>query len=573
MRQEIPSINHPPTDPKLESSLHRSSQSRATYLELLCHAPDVSDLDPRVRLNLQQALLGFVKDEQKWLALPAIEQRRLLKRLTNRMGQTLYFAETVTLPCPNEQGELVPTQVNLLLDATRNPHLSRIFDQIVNPEIATTFHQEFCFGLLELIDALVALEEKLLSHADTDLMQSYLIYTLVPEGDLGLLPFSLEDLETIRESRVGIQVQLIPRFLRLPLNRLYHAVLPRSQEFPSLTLQFYLDRFFSTALWKHRCDPSPRREEFIRILLTKAFYAVVRSGGLTMEQMELPQPKRLSWSEYLTLDDHSSTRLDLETARLEQQSRFQRIQERLEMITQFEHQMVTQRRPLNGPVTMVELTYIQVLNDALGICLEQEAATKLSPDQSCSRIGLPSLPLSDPPIDDRDLSAYLKEITGQEYLARLPQTERQRILKWEDKVSMVLADTSILRQLEALGQTPDYLRRDLLLLFAERHRWLVNQNIDTILSIIASNVTRMMQLGTVTPEVVVRQRYEFLKERLLPFVYYVADQNTDAWLASPYPYGTLLLAIQRTYQRQEPNSVLAAQLLEELARVEWHQNS
>lgn len=561
--------------PSLGSAGHeypkRSESTRASYLELICHAPTVAALDPRVRLNLQQALLKFVKDETKWLALPPIEQRRLLKRLANRMGQTMYFSETLTLPCPNERGELVPTQVSLLLDATRNDNLSRIFDQIVNPEIAITFHQEFCFGLLELIDGLVILEEKVLTHRNADFMEGYLLSKILSESDVGLLPFSLEDLETIRESRVGIQIELIPRFLRLPLNRLYHAISSHSGDFPSLTLQFYLDRFFSTPVWKQRSEASSRREDYVRFLLAKSFYAVVRSGGLTMEQMELPQARRYCWSDHLTLRDDSSDSLDLEAIKAEQESRFKRLQERLELISQIENQVVTQRRALSGPLTMVELTYDQILYDAVNFCHEQESLQESMEEDSetSTCVWLPPLPIPDLPPDLTDLRAYLHEITDEPYLRRLPNGERETIEAWVSRVEAATTDPSIAKQLEALGETSERLQEDLLLLLASRHHGLVSQNVDTILSEISSHVTRMMHLGTVTPHVVVQQRYSLLEEKLLPFVYYVADPKEDSWLPSPYPYGTLLFAIQQTHERQGADVSLATQLLEELAAIEW----
>ena len=541
-----------------------SGKSRASYLELLCQAPSVADLEPRVRLNLQQSLLQFVKDEAKWLMLPSVEQRRLLKRLTNRMGQTMYFAETVTLPCPNDRGELVPTQVNLLLDATRNDHLSRIFDQIVNPEIALTFHQEFCFGLLELIDTLVALEERVLTHRDRDLAESFLFFKIFPEGDMRLLPFSIEDLETIQRSRVGIQVELIPRFLRLPLHRLYRAISSRTRDFPSLTLQFYLERFFSTATWRKHPDPSPRREDYIRTLLTKSFYAIVRSRGLTLEQLEIPQVPRLSWSDYLTLDDDNSTLLDLEQAKADQQSRFALLQERLELISRMENSVVAQRRMPTGPLTLVELTYDQVLNDAVHLCLEQESHAEIE-----TRTWLPSLPVVTLPPDREALFVYLEGVTREAYLKRLPRGERQLIEHWSILVSEVVAEPNLVKQLEALEETPEHLQNDLLLLLADRHRWMISQNTQTILSIISSHVSRMMHLGTVTPHVVIERRYPLLQEKLLPFVYYVADPEEENWLASPYPYGTLLLAIEQAYQRQDADGPLSAQLLEELAQIEW----
>ncbi len=557
-------MDHQGGDPVSLDDAQSSSKSRASYLELLCQAPSITDLEPRVRLNLQQSLLQFVKDEAKWLMLPSVEQRRLLKRLTNRMGQTMYFSETVTLPCPNDQGELVPTQVNLLLDATRNDHLSRIFDQIVNSEIALSFHQEFCFGLLELIDTLVALEERVLTHRDRDLAESFLFFKIFPEGDMGLLPFSIEDLETIQRSRVGIQVDLIPRFLRLPLHRLYRAISSQTRDFPSLTLQFYLERFFSTATWRNRPEPSSRREDYIRTLLTKSFYAIIRSRGLTLEQLEIPQASRLSWSDYLTLDDDNSTLLDLEQAKADQQSRFTLLQERLELLSQMESPVVAQRRMPTGPLTLVELTYDQVLNDAVHLCLEREANSEIE-----SRTWLPSLPVVDLSSDQEALFAYLEGVTGTEYLSRLPRSERQVIERWLTLVDEVIAEPSLVKQLEALEETPEHLQTNLLLLLADRHRWMVSQNTSTILSIISSQVSRMMHLGTVTPHVVIERRYPMLEEKLLPFVYYVSSPGEETWLASPYPYGALLLAIQQAHQRQDADGPLSAQLLEELARIEW----
>ncbi len=537
-------------------------RSQATYLELLCQAPSVADLDPRVRLNLQQSLLQFVKDESKWLALPSIEQRRLLKQLTNRMGQSMYFAETLTLPCLNDQGELVPTQVSLLLDATRNDKLSRIFDQIVTPEIATTFHQEFCFGLLDLIDDLITLEERVLGHRDGDPAQSYLISQLFPEGEMGILPFSIADLEIIQRSRFGIQVELIPRFLRSPLNRLYGAISSTSREFPSLTLQFYLERFFSTPGWKHRIDSSPHREDYIRTLLTKSFSAIVRSGGLSLHELELPQASRLSWFDYLTTEDDSSAALDLKQAIAQHQSRYQLLQERLTLLSQVNSRVVAQRRMPTGPLTLVELTYDQVLHEALDCCLEQAADGSDAPAW---------IPLSTDRVFPLEESlTYLEGVTSETYLARLPDKEQALIRGWISMVETVIADPSLAQQMEALEETPDHLKTDLLVLLAERHRWIVSQNTSTILSIISSHVSRMMHLGTVTPQVVVERRYPLLKEKLLPFVYYIPDAEESSWLTSPYPFGTFLHTIEAADEIQDGNSALAAQLLEELAKIEWH---
>ena len=549
---------------------------RFSYLELLCQTRSLDDLDTRIRINLQESLIQFIKNEKKWTSLPIGEQNKLLQKLTTRSNESNPFAEKITVKCQDDRGNLITRQANLLLDATRNRNLSQIFDQIVNQQIALVFYEQFCFGIVEHLEKLIDLETRVVAAGEA--AETTMMVPIHPiDLQDNLLPLSPRDLELIRENGLGIMINLIPRFLRLPLNKLYYAMASRSTDFPSMALQFYLDGYFSSK--RHKAPTSPELEEQIRTLFTKSFYAIVRLGGLSMEQLRQPEASRAERFEYLTLGDEDTSDLMGSQILIPYQ---QSIRKQLERTRELERQL-RQRREVEGPAVKVELDLERVMEDIFQIYREHEGEESETEEDFLSRTAW--LPEARPPkLSDWDkqvLDQYLERVLDPDSLDQISAMEQRLIQQWSEIAAKEFQDERTYAQLEAIQLTDEEnFTYELLLRLAERHRLIMEQNREAVVEQVVKQITRMLRVGSLTPEMVIRERYESFHQDVLPYIYYFTVTNAEGetlWIESPYPLSKLVYLIDRveTITREDgspladtPSLVIAKQLMQELLRIE-----
>ncbi len=551
---------------------------RFSYIELLCQTRSTDDLDTRIRINLQESLIQFIKDEKKWTSLPIGEQNKLLQRLTTRSNESNPFAERISVKCQDDKGNLITRQANLLLDATRNKNLSHIFDQIINQQIALVFYEQFCFGIVEHLEKLIDLESKVVTAGEAAESASAMTMPIHPV-DLqdNLLPLSPRDLELIRENGLGIMINLIPRFLRLPLNKLYYAMAGRSTDFPSMALQFYLDGYYSTK--RQRPNASPELEEKIRTLFTKSFYAIIRLGGLSMEQLRLPEATRDERFQFLTVGDEDASNLMGSKILVPYQ---QSIKQRLEKTLELERQL-RQRREVKGPAVKVELDLERVMEDIFQIYRDQEGDESETEEDFLTRTAW--LPESRPKTlsdwDKQVLGQYLERVLEESYLNQISKRERRLIQRWTKMAETEFADERTYAQLEAIEMTdPHVFTHELRLRLAERHRVIMEQNREVVVEQVVKQITRMLRVGSITPEMVIRERYDSFHQDVLPYIYYFTVTNAKGetlWIESPYPLSKLAYLIERveTITREDgspladtPSLAIAKQLMEGLLQVE-----
>ncbi len=548
---------------------------RFSYLELLCQTHSVDDLDTRIRINLQESLIQFIKNEKKWTSLPIGEQNKLLQRLTTRSNESNPFAERITVKCQDDKGNLITRQANLLLDATRNQNLSQIFDQIVNQQIALVFYEQFCFGIVEHLEKLIDLETKVIAAGEESTSMMVPIHPIDLQDNL--LPLSPQDLELIRENGLGIMINLIPRFLRLPLNKLYYAMAGRATDFPSMALQFYLDGYFSSK--RHKIYNSPEIEEQIRTLFIKSFYAIVRLGGLSMEQLRQPEANRDERFEFFTLGDEETANLMGSKILIPYQ---ESIRQRLERTQELERQL-RQRRQVEGPAVKVELDLDQVMKDIFQIYREQQGAESENEADFLTRTAwLPEVrlqTLSD--WDKQVLEQYMERVLEPDYLEQISETEHQLIQQWFEIAAQEFQDERTYAQLEAIQLADEEVfTHELLLRLVERHRHIMEQNRVVVVEQIVKQITRMLRVGSLTPEMVIRERYDSFHQDVLPYIYYFTVTNAEGetlWIESPYPLSKLVYLIDRveTMTQEDgspladsPSLAIAKQLMQELLYTE-----
>lgn len=559
-----------------DGPIHHSS-----YIEILSQTQNIDNLDVRIRINLQEALIQFIKDENKWSTLPMLEQNRLLQKLATRSQQHNLFSEVISIRCFDEKGNLITRQANLLLDTTRNQNLSKIFDQIVNQHVARAFYEQFYFGLVDHLDRLFTLEQKLmvLEDAETDNHMLPITYFELQED---FLPLSQKDLQLIRDNGLGIMVQLIPRFLRMPLNRLYFTISRKTRDFPSLALQFYLDYYFSAL--ENRDEFAESRRSLIRTFFTKAFYAIVRLGGLKMSHLELPEASRDERFQYITRRDDDDTRvlesskaLNLDTAEVIPVRDFAAIIKELEQLREKERQL-KQRREVLGPAIKVELTLDKMLADIFQICRDECAVDIVDEaDYFAKTLWIPQKlhPLT--VWEREELSHYLDRVTDPEFVEVLPTREKEHIGYWESLAEAEATNEQTLAQLEALNYTEDIatFKAELKIRLAERHQDIVEQNKEIIIKEISKHITRMLRYGSITAEMVVRDRYDAFAENVLPYIYFFSLTNAKdemLWIPSPYPMSKLLYLIHQVESMvslaDSVTLALARTLMEEILQLE-----
>jgi hypothetical protein len=522
-----------------------SKKGRPSYLEILCQTKNIDELDTRIRINLQESLIRFIKDEKKWTSLPFCEQNKLLQKLTTRGDQNNLFAEKITVKCQDEKGNIIVRQANLLLDTTRNKNLLEIFDQVVNQNTALVFQEQFCFGLVEHIDRLIALESRLISIDESHPESIMLPISYVDVQD-DFMPLSARDLELIRDNGLGIMIQLVPKFMRLPLNKLYYAVVQKNKDFPSLALQFYLDSYFSTRV--NRTEEVKEREELIRTLFTKAFYTVVRMGGLKMEHLTMPETTRDGRFLYLTNDDDDSNQLLDSNNSSPRRSTFAGLIANLEKIRDKENQL-RQRREIMGPAVKTELTMEKVLEDIFQICRDECQFD--NPDEVTYLSRTAWLPTKIKTLSEWEqeiLENHLLNVTHPDYLKYTSPPEQALFERWSLIATTEYENEKTLSQLQALGNVSEEIfKQELKLRLADRHKEIVEQNKEFVIGQVIKQISRMLRMGSLTAAMVVRERYDSFHQEVLPYIYFFSMVNAkqeQVWIPSPYPFSKLIHLIQ-----------------------------
>lgn len=550
---------------------------RLTYLELLCQTPRIEELDTRIRINLQEALIHFIKNEKKWATLSLNEQNKLLKKVATRNNESNPFAERIMVKCQDEKGNIFTRQANLLLDTTRNRNLSVIFDSVVNQQIALIFYEQFSFGLVEHLEKLILLESKMIAADKVAGSDSVVLPMSYIDYQEDLLPLSPRDLELIRENGLGIMAEIIPKILRLPLNKLYYAIANYSTEYPSLALQFYLDCLFSSR--ERQPGVTAEIEDHVRTLFAKSFYAVLRLGGLTMEQLNAPEPSRSDRFRFFTVGDEDTALLLESNGNSVQKDAIRSIlKERMHLENQ-----LRQRREIEGPSVKIELTLEQVLSDIFHVYRDEHGVDAVDElDFLAHTAWLPPKPIQLLSEWEKDtLAHYLNQILQDDVLDRISQQERELIQRWFIIVDREYGNSRTLAQLSEIGiHDRETFEHELLLRLAERHRDIVEQNKEIVVEEVTKQITRMLRVGSITPQMVVQERYDSFHQHVLPHIYYFS--TTDAkgdivWIESPYPLSKLVYLIDRVETMPPPvdaatmdsaSLAIAKELMAELLEVE-----
>ncbi|NJK63962.1 MAG: hypothetical protein HC921_15905 [Synechococcaceae cyanobacterium SM2_3_1] len=573
--QQYTQSSHP-----LATVTHSGRRTSPSYIEVLCKTPDLEELDTRIRINLQEALIRFIKDERKWSTLPFSEQTRLLQKLATRSNESNPFSEEIIVKCQDERGKLVTRKAKLLLDTTRNKNLSSIFDQIINQHIALVFHEQFCFGLLDHLERLIALETKMILLSGDENTNSSVIPLSYLDVQEDLLPLSTQDFEMIREKGLGIMIELIPKFLRLPLNKLYYAINQINHDFPSLALQFYLDTHFATK--PNSSEDAIIRQMLIRTFFTKAFYSIVRVGGLKIEHLSLPEASRSNRFQYFTgSDDDSVSLVNSEDGNTSLRDDFRALVAELQHRQQRE-QILKQRRNIQGPSIKTELNLEKVLEDIFMVYCDQW--TKEIRDETEYLQRTLWLPLKFERLNEWDkqlLQQHLYRYTDEQYLALLTPQEQDLIQRWEAFARQEYANERTRAQVEAIGDIDEEtFVLEVMLRFVSKHQWILEQHQELITEQVAKQVTRMFRVGSITADMIIRDRYQSFQEDVLPYIYFCSvptSRDEPVWLESPYPLSKLLYLIDRVETMTGPEGTplaepatlsMAKALLVELFHVE-----
>ncbi len=561
------------TTPAAGQTLHQDT----SFLQVLYRSKQVNDLDTRARINLQQELIDFLKDPDKWLYLSRAEQRKLLYRLRPQQKMATAFTSAVKIKCFDDEGSIVTKDVILQLDANRNRNLELLFNQIINPDIASIFFEEFCFGLLELIDKLIHIQSVTLHSLDA-------LLTEQNQADLRLyFPFSAQELTVVHDSGNGFEIQLIPRFLRLPLNKLFYAVKRAAPDFPSLVLQFYLDQYFLSDYWIKKYQGTEDNARVIRIFLAKAFHAIHRASGLTTEHLDLPEANHTNRFQYLTITDEDTALLfsqesSLNPAQLELRDKFK------QFLAQPEPPEDTkQRRVVTGPSVKVELTLEKVLEEVFTDYSDRYQVHWKSHDFTRpiwlpqeNTLGTLSL------VERQALKEHLTEVMRADYQSQLATSEVYLLHLWTEMAEKEYENEATHSQLKALGVSKYHFSEELMLLLAKQHRTLVSQNAVDVVKGIVQHLTLMVRLGTLSLEMLIQQRYDRISSDVLPYLYHVRVPNQQGdlvWQPSPYPFGTMLYVLKvlpdlmqtETEQTDQTSINLARNLLQVLCNFERKQ--
>lgn len=561
-------------------------------LEILSQANSLEELDVKSRLRLQEALVEFLRDKEKWSLLPRGEVEQLLKRLSPQPIQTGPFRESVEITYQTPEGESIIKKMMLDFDTVRNENLGSLLKQIVNQQIAIIFQENFCLGLIDHLQRLISMEMELKELDEQSLEQDYEQaegHTL-SFGHINLedrLPsLSPQDIYFIKRENLGIMVELIPKFVRLPLNKLYYSITQRAPGFPSLTLQFYLSQYLATRSPRDMHQFTGLSQHLIQTFFTKAFYAIHRLGGLTVKELNLPEARRFERFQYITINDEDATPvIRLVSTGVE---RLGQVKQKLEKLRRVESDIRHLKKRQYALLMEKDITVESILEDFFSHCRErlEEEEEELDPMRRLSlSLWLPQYLYPLAPWDRDNLEEYLLVLTSEETLAHFPQPERQLMESWYQLTEEAVQRDRTVAFLEIINYSnlQDF-KHEVLLRLAQQQKLIIEQNIQLILDRIGQQITRMYRLGSLTPATLVRQRYKDLQVHVLPYIYYfetLDDQQNCVWVRSPYPFAKLIYLIWLLERPTSSSSIeikgnpvdlsISLELLRELLDIEYDQ--
>lgn len=537
------------------------AKENSRLLEILSQTSSLEELDTKVRIRFQEALINFLRDPEKWLLLPRGEVDRLLRQLVSRSRSSSPFLEKVELFCRDADGHLISKQEQLDFDAYRNKNLSDLLSRIVNQEIAVVFQESFGFGLIEHLERLISMEMELKELDEDDLRGKVQDERLIEAGNFTLElenieiedrlpPLSPQDISYLRMENLGIMVELIPKFVRMPLNKLYHVITKRSKYFPALALQFYLSNYYASRELVTLDRYTPTSQKLVRSFFTKAFYAIHRLGGLTIKELHLPEAKRFERYEYMTVDDEDPTPvIKIVTTGVQ---RLVLVKEKLAKLKQNEQNIRSLKRQQYRVLMEVDLSLEKILTQLFNEYRYQLEKAQETTDQLQLLSLTLWLPQNIEPLDpwEREIiESHLDLITSEDYRVHLPTYERELIESWPRLAEDACTRKETLAMLEALGE-PDQMelfKREILVRLAQQHKAIIEQNLQYVLDQVGQQITRMLRMGTLTPSLLMKQRYKDFQLHVLPYIYYfeAMDGNQNkVWVKSPFPFCKMLNLIE-----------------------------
>ncbi len=562
-------------------------------LEILSQANSLEELDVKSRLRLQESLVEFLRDKEKWSLLPRGEVEQLLKRLSPQPIQSSLFHESVEITYQTPGGESIVKPMIFDFDTVRNESLGLLLKQIVNQQIAIIFQENFCLGLIDHLQRLISMEMELKELDEQSLEEDY---EQVAEGHTlsfshinledRLPSLSPQDIYFIKRENLGIMVELIPKFVRLPLNKLYYSITHQAPGFPSLTLQFYLSQYLSTRPMSETGHYSNLSRHLLQTFFTKAFYAIHRLGGLTVRDLNLPEAKRFERFQYITINDEDATPvIRLVSTGVE---RLGQAKQKLEKLKQIERDIRHLKKRQYALLMEKDITLESILEDFFSHCrkrLETEEEVSDPIRRLSLSLWLPQYIYPLAPWDRDNLEEHLQLMTTEEILSNFPQSERQLMQTWHSLAEEAIQQERTVGFLEIINYSNrEDFQHEVLLRLAQQQKIIVEQNIQLILDRIGQQITRMYRLGSLTPSTLVRQRYKDLQVHVLPYIYYfetLDDQQNGVWVRSPYPFAKLIYLIRLLERPAYSSSIeikgnpvdlsISLELLRELLEIESDQ--
>ncbi len=562
-------------------------------IEILSQANSLEELDVKSRLRLQEALVAFLRDQEKWSLLPPGEMEQLLKRLTTQPIQFSSFRESLEISYQNQEGENIIKKLSLDFDTVRNKGLGSLLEQIVNQQIAVIFQENFCLGLIDHLQRLISMELELKELDEQSLEEDY---KQVQEGHTlsfghinledRLPSLSPQDIYFIRRENLGIMVQLIPKFVRLPLNKLYYSIIHRAPRFPSLTLQFYLGQYLSARLPSEASQYTVLSQQLIQTFFTKAFYGIHRLGGLTVQDLNQPEAKRFERFQYITINDEDPTPvIRLVSTGVE---RLGQVKQKLERLRRIEEDIRNLKKRQYALLMERDITLESTLEDFFNHYREriEMGEEETEPLHSLSlNLWLPQYIFPLAPWDRENLEEHLRMLMTEETLSSFPKYERELIESWDSLAEEAIQLERTVAFLERINYPSlEAFRQEILLRLAQQQKLIIEQNIQLILDRIGQQITRMYRLGSLTPATLVKQRYKDLQVHVLPYIYYfetLDPQQNCVWIRSPYPFAKLIYLIRLLENPSCSSSIeikgnsvdlsISLELLRELLSIEYEQ--
>jgi hypothetical protein len=210
----------------------------------------------------------------------------------------------------------------------------------------------------------------------------------------------------------------------------------------------------------------------------------------------------------------------------------------------------------------VDLTLEKVLEDFFHAYRMQFCQNPEDPDQVQWITQTLWIPDTISPIDpwEREaIEAHLQLLQDSTYLEQIPAAERELTEYWSQVAEESCQRQEILSMLEAVGwEDLETFKQEVLLRLAQQHKLIVAQNLQVIFDQVGRQITRMLRIGSITPSLLINERYGDFQLHVLPYIYYFGTKDTlnnDIWVRSPYPFSKLIFLIRLLEQPLFESSV------------------